>query len=173
MRFIVASFFMVSTLLAEFSEIHTAIMYGEYESVKMMIEEDADVVEELTGTELSPLHIAIKARHLKIAQLLLDHKADINAQDKNGISALLLAVKSKRMRLVRFLVKRQANLDIKNSSGITPLHQAAYSGNLEIVKYLIEMGATVDIENENGTTPYELAEAKDNKDVAAFLSYYK
>ena len=161
-----------SFLQAGFEPIHTAIMYGKLDTVKQMLSDDEDLLEEPTGSGLTPFHIAIKARNIPIANYLLNHGANINAQDDTGISALHLAVKKKRIALVRYLVQHDANLNIQNESGITPLHQAAFSGLLTIVEYLVDVGAEPLLTNNNGSTPYDLAMAKNNKLVANFLRYY-
>lgn len=47
-----------------------------------------------------------------MVSLLLAHKADINAQDKDKNSALTVGANNGNLPLVRLLVKEKANLDL-------------------------------------------------------------
>ena len=172
MKSFIMVFMLLSYVLAGFDKLHEAVMFKKFDTVKSLIEDDGVEVDAVSGSGLTALHIAIKARALEIADYLLEQEADIDAKDKNGYTPLHLAVKKKRLDLVRFVVNSGANLDVTNKYGISPLHQAAFSGELEIVEFLVNKGADPLIKNLNGSTAYDLAVAKRNDDVASFLEYY-
>ena len=60
------------------------------------------------------LHYAVFAGHDKVASLLLDHGADINARSTNGSSVLMMAVYEGHEALVRQLLARGADRSVKN-----------------------------------------------------------
>lgn len=173
MRLMIGLLLTLNFAMAGFSEIHDAIMFNDLKKVQSLIENDLADIDEKTGSGLSPLHIAVKVRSIKIATYLLEKGANIDDADDQGYTALHLAVKKKRIKLVKFLVKKGADTNVKNSYGITPLHQAAFSDELEIVEYLIANGANPKVKNINGSSPYDLAVAKKNTNVSSVLSYYE
>jgi ankyrin repeat protein len=84
------------------------------------------------------------------AGLLIEHGADVNAHNLNGITVLHMA----NATLIPFLIKAGANLDLPDNNGNTPLHTAIY----ERAKALLEGGAKVNVRNKNGKTPLHFAD---------------
>ena len=87
---------------------------------------------------ITPLHeVAYKLWDIDAAALLLDHRANINAQSKNGAtplhSALYGCMFSDDLRMINFLLKRGADIAIKNDLGVTPMDFAEKHGCREIV----------------------------------------
>jgi ankyrin repeat protein len=74
-------------------------------------------------TSLHEASIGIKTASVS---LLLDHKADINARDKDGDSSLALAVWNKREETALLLLERRADVHIKDSDGRDALHWSIY-----------------------------------------------
>jgi ankyrin repeat protein len=70
---------------------------------------------------VTPLHFTSERYSVEAARVLLDHGADVNAQDIYGNTPLARAVyRSKRgtePELVKLLMSRGANPDIKNKAG--------------------------------------------------------
>lgn len=65
------------------------IQIGDYDAVQSLIEEGIDVNEKSTG--LTPLMFAARHNKSKIAKLLIEHGAKLNAKSDKGISALKYA----------------------------------------------------------------------------------
>ena len=57
-----------------------------------------------------------------LAQQLLYHGADVNAQDKSNVTALHLAMDQWELQVPQLLVDHGANISIKNDRDMTPLH---------------------------------------------------
>jgi ankyrin repeat protein len=79
---------------------------------------------------------------------------DLDAVNKEGVSALMFASLHGELELARLLVSRKAAV---NKAGWTPLHYAAVNGHLDVVRFLVERGARIDAASPNGTTPLMMA----------------
>jgi len=71
-----------------------------------------------------PLHNAISAYRFDIAEILLDHGADINMQNRDGNTALHIAVARWSYERVKFLLNAGADRYIPNKLDWTPLDLA-------------------------------------------------
>ena len=83
---------------------------------------------------------------------LLDAGVDINARNKEGVTALAYASEKGYMDIVRKLLANNADVNARSNIGSTPLMNAAYTGQLKIVDTLIASGADVNAQSANGTT---------------------
>jgi hypothetical protein len=88
-----------------------------------------------------------------VAELLLEHGANINAQDGYGNTPLSYAVRAENLTMVRFLVEKGANIDLGGDQGKeTPLMLAAMQGNVELIDCLLDGSATIDARDTNRST---------------------
>ena len=119
--------------------------------------------------ELTPLHLASREGHLDIARFLVEHGANLAAQDKHGSTPLHDTSCNGRLDLARFFVEHGANVAAQDQHGSTPLHQASGRGHLDRARFLIEHGANVVAEDQNGSTPLYEASAKGDLNLLRLL----
>ena len=125
----------------------------------------------------TPLFVAAYSGHCNIIKLLVEHNADINWQDDDGMTSLWLATEFGELETVKCLLEQGANPNIttygdysrefSNGSNlievrlITPLFMAitrddeVVDVNFQIIKLLLENNAKVDEpvkRNDNGYT---------------------
>lgn len=84
---------------------------------------------------------------------LLEQRADITKENKDGDVALHCAARSGGVDNVLRLLWANADIMSKNNSGVTPLHIAVEEGRSEMAIRLIELGASVDILDAEGRRP--------------------
>lgn len=115
------------------------------------------------------LHNAAERGFLEIATDILNHGADINAQNWNKITPLHLAAKYGRFDMVEMLVERDAYMDAQDDQGNTPLHLAAMNGYGDICKFLISSGCDHTIPNNEQMKAPEVAQEPLKKDLIDFI----
>ena len=137
----------------------------------------------------APLHEAAHYGKFDIAEILLNHGADIEGRPPMSDPAyatnpvllpghhvrtpLLLARSEWSEHLIRVLNKHGANLDAQMQNGDTLLHMAALEGRRTIVPLLLQLGANPDIrEFDYGSTAlHKAAFAGHREAIQALLRY--
>ncbi|MEQ8221532.1 MAG: ankyrin repeat domain-containing protein [Candidatus Eremiobacterota bacterium] len=105
-----------------------------------------------------PLHIISVMGHKKMAELLIEHGADINAQGGEiYYTPVYFAMREKHMDLLVLFIEKGADIHVYDSNGKTLLHSAAGAGCKEAVELLIEKGADVNVSDSDGKTPLHYA----------------
>ena len=119
---------------------------GHGNVVNVLIEKGADVNKPEPCSGHTPLRVAVQRGRKAIAICLLDHGADVDARNNEGLqfTALLDAAQRGHLPLANLLVLRGADVNLANFQGCTPLIMAAQQGHPKIVKFLVEKGAVVD-----------------------------
>lgn len=154
-----------------------ALRTGRVDEARAAIAAGADInVPEGYEPLDSPLEALVRGRrssrildtaYTEIAQLLIDHGADIRATSTPDATLLHLAAAGGYVGIARLLLERGLSVAAQDSVGNTPLHEAADGGHDEIVRLLIERGGDVNARNAQGQTP--LHRARGNHCVTARL----
>ena len=73
---------------------------------------------------------------VKLITLLVQYKADVNAQDERGFTALMGAARNGNSEAVRFLLDHNANPDLTNCDGQTALSIAESTKAADVISLL-------------------------------------
>ena len=120
---------------------------------------------------MTPLHFVQSAA---CAKILLEHGADMCAQDCMGKTPVAMATLNGRLDVLEALCHHGAPLNLASSWGATPLMYAQYGRSkterVSATEILCRSGADVDLQDRNGRTALYLA--KDVECVCLILSYH-
>ena len=89
------------------------------------------------------LHLAVENAHHRVVQGLVEHGAQINMPDSNGVTSLMLASMRRGSDAIVSLLLESADVDVNATErrlGRTALHYAAEAGFVTGLKMLIEAG---------------------------------
>jgi len=153
--------------------LHSAALNGKSEVVKLLLEHGADPnIQNKDGmtplhfaTEYSPWHFAARYSpwdsatergYLRVVKLLLEHGADPNIQNKDGMTPLHFATERGSPEVVKLLLEHGADPNIQeNKFGWTPLHYAVSRCHVDVVRVLLDHGADLTIRDNKGMTPLD------------------
>lgn len=90
-------------------------------------------------------------------ELLLKHRADVDAAGVLGRTPLLAAVLAGRSRISTVLLEAGADVDLADERGTTPLMEAARTGSLEMLELLAGYGPDLDARDSLGRTALAIA----------------
>jgi len=113
---------------------------GNWEAVRALVASGAkgDGVNGTDKDGTRPLHWAVRADELEIADLLLKAGADATAQNRLGLTALSLAAANGNGAMIRKLLDHGANANQVENTGETILMVAARSGNADAARAILE-----------------------------------
>jgi cytohesin len=152
-------------------EIHDAAKNGDAAKVKQLLEANPDLVfsKDESDYDSTALHYAARNGHKDVAEVLLAHKANINAKNKEGATPLFMAAGAGSKDMVEFLLANKAEVNSKAIDGEMPLHAAAAEGYKDIVELLLANKADVNAKDNAGHTPLDWAANKGHGDVVELL----
>ena len=175
--------------------LHSAAFYGDVEMVQVLLKYEADVNAQAFAGR-TPLDYASEGFYFgattnialslsKVARLLLEHGADVNARSNHHDIPLHFAAKYGRVEVVRVLLEHVANLGMedddgktaiqavseyvnaRDSDGQTPLHFASRGPSMEgpnialslssVARLLLEHGADVNARGDDHSTSLHVA----------------
>ncbi|XP_078351408.1 ankyrin repeat domain-containing protein 61-like [Oculina patagonica] len=120
---------------------------------------------------MTPLHFAQSAA---CAEILLEHGADMCAQDCMGKTPVAMATLNGRLDVLVTLCNHGAPLNLASSWSATSLMYAQYGRSkaerVSATEILCRSGADVDLQDRNGRTALHLAE--DIECVCLILAYH-
>jgi hypothetical protein len=106
---------------------------------------------------ITTLMLAAKNGDADILRRILNRKAKINAQDKDGETALMYAARAGQTDSARLLLSAGAAIPLADSHRWTALTYAIVTGHPDLVTLLIAKGADVNLKDDAGRTPLMIA----------------
>jgi ankyrin repeat protein len=147
-------------------DLRDAANRGDLGRVKELLAEGADVNAPCRALVVLPghvralttaLHAASFNNAFAVAELLVDHGAEVNAKNESDRTSLHAAAMVGATELVKLLLAHGAEVNVQDQKGRTPLHEAVFKGDVDVVRLLLTHGAKTNIEDEYGMTPMRLA----------------
>lgn len=139
-----------------------------------MLKDKPELVNSVEAGGYSALHFAAFNGDVEMLQLLLEHKADLNAENFDGNTPLVMAVKGNQRESIRMLVNAGADVNHESDSGSTAAHYAASMAYLDCLRLLVELGAkTIYAESEAGTLLHWACHSGDVNCVGAVIYEFK
>ncbi|RYP07260.1 hypothetical protein DL765_009212 [Monosporascus sp. GIB2] len=98
----------------------------------------------------TPLFLAVGHGHYKMAKLLLDKGADVNAQGGKYGNPLQAALYRGDEQVIKLLLDKGANVNTQGGLYGTALQAASYGGHEQIIKLLLDKGADINAQGSYG-----------------------
>jgi ankyrin repeat protein/L-ascorbate metabolism protein UlaG (beta-lactamase superfamily) len=116
------------------------------------------------------MNVAGRGTAFRNVELLIEHGADINAENEGGGTALANCAWSRNPDgMSKFLILHGARVNPEGATTVTPLHRAARSGQMAMVKNLVTNGAQVNRLDADGYTPVHYAIMNKNLEIVKYL----
>ncbi|MBU1011819.1 MAG: ankyrin repeat domain-containing protein [Bacteroidetes bacterium] len=129
-------------------EIFTAIMQGNLDKTKQLIEADPANATIKNPRGFSPIHFAANFKQLEIAKLLVENGADPFIVGPNKRQAIHWAAANGSAEILRWLSSLGADLNLKDETNKTPLYMAATRGHTESVNFLLTQNVEIQTEGD-------------------------
>ena len=132
--------------------LHFAAFTGDLELARISLEHSPEVINSQNEDGSTAFHLGLRRRNIDVAQLLLDHSADVHMHDKHGNTPLYIAVCNEHLDICRILLERKVEVNCQNDHGSTPLLFASRFGTPDIVQLLLDHHADVHVRDVDGNT---------------------
>jgi ankyrin repeat protein len=134
---------------------------GFYHLVQHLLKKHSQSINSIGGEHDYPLVAALNEGHIRVAELLFQRGAHVDARGIEEQTPLHRAIqwpKNFAVSAVQFLLKHGADVNAQRKDLLTPLHLAAIEGKFEVAQILLQHrdGADVHSRNLSRETPLHL-----------------
>ena len=148
------------------SKIPTPLYYsslcGFSDLVEHLSTKHPQQVNAIGGKYKFPLLAALVGKHIRVAEILLEHGANVDIRGLRERGPLHESIDN--VGMVQSLLNKGADVNCQQDDLRTPLHLAAHCGELEAARVLIEHKADVDSQDDDGDTPLHLLLGNTDRD---------
>ena len=155
--------------------LHLASYFGGFKVAQLLLNRGVNINVRDAQCR-TPLHEAltnlsntVEDYFVDAVRFLLDHGADVEAEDNNHSTPLHVISEYGNVGAARLLLEHGARVDALDKDHSTPLHVASPRGNVEIARLLLEHGADVHALDGNRSTPLHVASESGSVEVARLL----
>ena len=141
---------------SEPNPLYCAALCGFYELVQHLTIKYPEQINHRGGRYGTPLVAALSGKHVRIANFLFEHDAQIHVRGDPPLFRAMKLIRDARIDAMRFLLKHGARVDAADEFLQTPLHMAASLGRLEVARILLDHGADPNLRNDRNEVPLHL-----------------
>ncbi len=116
--------------------LHHAARTKHHSMIKYLIEKKLNINAKST-VGITPLMCAANS-DIETISLLLQHHADINAQDNNGETTLIYALMYQNEEIAKFLIEEGADITLQNKIGEDAFFWAVNNENENMIRYFVK-----------------------------------
>jgi len=141
------------------------------DTVKLLIELEADVNIVQEKMKCYPLHLAASNNFLDVVDLLLNRRAIVDCKDPRGYTPLFMAASEGYATCVEKLLKAGANVNYRSEDDNTvAIYHAANANRVKVVRLLLDHGADpLSTRNEKNETLSDIARQNKREEMANLL----
>jgi ankyrin repeat protein len=139
---------------------------GTKELVSALLNAGAETEASPRNTEDRPLHLALRAGNVDVAEILLTHGADVTVRGEQGQTPLHLAAQLTNSHIIQLLLIHNPEISALDVLGRIPLSLCT---NPDTANILIGFGAAVNHVDNQGWTPSHFAVESENLEMFRVL----
>jgi ankyrin repeat protein len=161
-----------------YTPLHHAMQFGRTDAVELLLAGHADPnALVMSGMDVSqyggnatPLQLAVLLGNVRLASILIESGAHVDAKGTTGRTALHYAVRDGHLEMIQRLIEKGADLNARDSKEANSLDDAAWRGSLDIVAILLAHGARLnESDTKTGATPINEAAFRGHSAVVQYL----
>lgn len=143
---------------------------GKMDIIQLLLEAGASTENRQgVGAHTAFTYLLWSLKGFQIAQVLINHKANINTLNIHGRTSLHESAREGRLDIVEFLLNAGADIDQQDKAGSTALIHSAYCRQVAVMEKLIAYGPSVNLQNDDGNTALHFAVFADSEEITSLL----
>jgi ankyrin repeat protein len=124
-----------------FTALGLASFFGHLKVVRLLLDKGANPnIASNNQFKVAPIHSACTISHFEVTELLIKHRADVNAKQMQGVTPLHSTAHNGQTQLSKLLIDNGANINAKMDNGQTPLFTAKEKNFQETAELIIKHG---------------------------------
>ena len=150
----------VAEMLASGADVNTVLTKDNYNEDNYNDTDESEDIKVFLGA--TSLMFSCAYGYPEIIQILLDHDADINIQDRSGWTALMYATWNESYPEIGIYIKKllkagaDPNIQDKFNNWTALMNLAIWSGDTDLMETLVEAGADINAKNNDGQTALDI-----------------